>query len=144
MIQIIGKFYFPDYTATNVNYGRIYMLESPEEIWERYDKARTSGSPKALLDYFLTQYYQSEFVNDSAKLLMYQKAMKIEPFVHKTDEQIGMLGDPQITLEKYYFNEWFVTVSEVDLLTKPEQELILMYKTYLNGKKIQGSSPEAV
>lgn len=150
MVQIMGKFYFPDYGITTINYGRIYMIESPDEIWKRYQDAKDTGAPKALLNYFLNQYYQSEFVNDEKKLLINQKAMRLEPFVHKTDEQVIGYQDNELKKEKIFFNEWFVTLSEGDMLTKSDEELKSLYNTYLQTKnlndeqEVQGSGTETV
>ena len=144
MVNIIGAFHFKNFVSATINYGRIYMIESPDDIWQRYKQARSEGSPKALLDYFLIQYYQSEFVNDSSKLLLYQKALKIEPFVHKTDEEIIAIGDPNLITKKIYFNEWFVTLTEEQILMTDADKLIKMYEEFLNGKTIQGVSSQTV
>jgi hypothetical protein len=143
MVQYIGEFYFSDYQDTAINYGRIYMLESPDDIYKRYMEAREKGSPKSLLDYFLTQYYQSEFVNDSTKLAIYTKAMKIEPYVHKTDEEILALGNELMSAAKIHFNEWFLTLTEDDILSRTEEQLKNEYNTYLNAK-VRGESTQVV
>ena len=145
MVNIIGAFHFKNFVSATINYGRIYMIESPDDIWQRYKQARSEGSPKALLDYFLIQYYQSEFVNDSSKLLLYQKALKIEPFVHKTDEEIIAIGDPNLIKKKIYFNEWFVTLTEEQILMTDAKNLIEMYEIYFKWtKRIQGVSSQTV
>lgn len=137
MADFITSYYVDKEQVISVNYGRRFLVEPPEVIWDKYEKAKQNGSPKVSLDYLLTQFYQSEFANDLENLTIAQKGIKLEPFVHKTDEEIDALPiDQQDKLRKYYFNEWFKTVPQEDVLTKDIKKLNDEFNVFINGKKL--------
>jgi len=138
MIDIIGFFYVRDnYEGASVNYGRRYLVEPPDVIWKKYETAKTNGSPKISLDYLLTQFYQSEFKDDMQSMITAQKGIKIEPFVHKTDEQINLLPVmKEDKIAKFYFNEWWTSLDKNDILLKDTDKLKSEFNTYLKTKNI--------
>lgn len=138
MTDFLGQFYLKEsYKGSSINYGRRYLVETPDQIWNKYEKAKEKGSPKISLDYLLTQFYQTEFANDIESLTIAQKAIKIEPFIHKTDEEINSLNDinPDDKKAKYYFNEWFKTLKYEEILITETDKLKNKFQEYLNTKK---------
>jgi len=90
MTEFIGYFYLNEsFKGASINYGRRFLVESPDQIWTKYETAKEKGSPKVSLDYLLNQFYQAEFANDLESLTVATKGIKLEPFVHKTDEEIS-------------------------------------------------------
>jgi len=137
MVDLIGMFYLKTYEGSSISYGRRYLVELPETIWNKYEKARKEGVSKIALDYLLLQFYQSEYSNDIQSLVIAQKGIKLEPFIHKTDEELIKLPVSNDDKKaKVYFNEWFKTIPVIDLLSKEVQELEKLYKEYLNTKTI--------
>lgn len=137
MTDLIGQFYLREaYKGSSINYGRRYLVESPDQIWSKYETAREKGTTKISLDYLLSQFFQAEFANDLKNLTVSQKGMKLEPFIHKTDEEIDSLPvldeDKQ---RKYYFNEWFKTLEFNDILVKDVNTLNKEFETFINAKK---------
>jgi hypothetical protein len=145
MTDIIGKFYIRDnYEGASISYGRRFLVEPPDVIWKKYEDARKNGSPKISLDYLLIQFYQSEFKDDKKNMAIAQKGIRIEPFIHKTDEQINALpiqNDDKVS--KYYFNEWWRTLKPQDIILKEAEALnkdfltFIKTKTLNNGQEIQ-------
>ena len=135
MTDLIGTFYL--YYKTNegssINWGRRYLVEPPDVIWEKYETAREKGVSKASLNYLLIQFYQSEFSNDIESLSVAQKSMKLEPFIHKTDEELLALPiRDEDKKAKFYFNEWFKDLTIIELLSKDVKSLQSLFDTYLN------------
>jgi hypothetical protein len=137
MTDFVGSFYLGDaYKGSSINYGRRYLVESPDQIWNKYEKARQTGNPKVTLDYLLQQFYQAEFANDLESLTIAQKGVKLEPFVHKSDEEIDKLPIQQEDkISKYYFNEWFKTVPHNDIIMKDTNTLRKEYETFIKDKQ---------
>jgi hypothetical protein len=137
MTDLIGVFYLKTYEGSSISYGRRYLVESPDAIWNRYEKARKEGVSKVSLDYLLIQFYQSEYSNDIQNLAIAQKSIRLEPFIHKTDEELVALPvDDDSKKAKIYFNEWFKQLSIPDLLGKEINVLQNEYNTYLQTKNI--------
>lgn len=102
-------------TADNVsiNWGKRFLIESPDAIWNKYLKAKTDGAPKTTLDYLLNQFYQSEYANDTESLNVSTKKVKLEPFVHLTEAEVKENGITGTDLTaKLYFNEWVKSVDD--------------------------------
>jgi len=141
MTDLIGKFYLGEYKGSSISYGRRFLVEPPDVIWKKYETAREKGSPKVSLDYLLIQFYQSEFANDLEQLTIAQKGIKLEPFIHLTDSDVsGLSINPEDQKAKYYFNEWFKTVKEIDILVKPVETLQKEFDKYLLTKKLNDDS----
>jgi len=138
MTDLIGVFYLKVYKGSSISYGRRYLVESPDVIWKKYEEAREKGVSKVALDCLLIQFYQSEYSNDIINLAIAQKSIKLEPFIHKTDEELVALPvTDEDKKAKIYFNEWFKTVTELKLLSQDTQKLASEYETYLKTKSIQ-------
>jgi hypothetical protein len=109
----------PTYQGSSVNYGRRYMIESPDEIWLKYSDARTKGAAASVLDDLLTEYYESKYATDPVKLAIQTKLMKIEPFVHQKASEVELLQN--VTAEdkaaKVYFTEWLSMQNEAIILS---------------------------
>lgn len=137
MTDFIAEFYLRDsYKGSSINYGRRYLVETPDQIWNKYEKAKENGSPKISLDYLLMQFYQTEFANDMESLAIAQKAIKLEPFVHKTDEQINLLNIAEKDKKaKFYFNEWFKSLSQDEILKSNIDILKSKFDEYLKTKE---------
>ena len=139
IIDIIGKYYLlTNYDSCSVNYGRRFLVEPPDKVWQKYQEAKAKGAPKEVLNYMLIQYYQSEFKDDAESLAVAQKAVLIEPFIHKSDEEIDKLPITQEDkAKKYYFNEWWKSLKRDDIIMKTPEQLNAMFDTYILTKKIQ-------
>jgi len=140
MTDFIGQFYLTtsyDANATSINWGRRYMMEPIDKVLENYVEAKDKGAPKVSLDHLLIQYYQSAFMNDAQTLSIMLKGMRIEPFVHKTDEEILALRVAEKDyINKIYFNEWWVTLDQMDVLTKDVPTLILELNNFTTTKQL--------
>lgn len=131
----IGKIEFEEsFKKANINYGTRYLIETPDEIWNKYEKARKSGAPISTLDDLLLEYYESKYQNNSVLLAKYIKLMKIEPFVHQTIiEAKSSILNPVDYDAKLYFSEWLNTIDESEILNKTITELKKQLKEYVTS-----------
>lgn len=143
MTDIIGKFYFSDiYKGCAISYGRRFILEKPDEIWNKYTKARSTGAPQSTLDLLLKQFYQSEFQSDPETLAIMLKAMRVEPFVHRGIEQVRPLVDAQTFKEKLYFSEYWQDLDDMVKLTQDVKKLRKGLTKFVEGKEDAEPQPE--
>lgn len=130
----LGAFYFKSYTGCEVNYGRRFLIESPDVIWEKYVTARTKGSPVSSLNYLYMQWLQAEFRSDSVELGKQTKLMKLEPFLHIAEkESASVIPNPDDVVRKIYFDQWVNQLQPNDLIAKTLDALRVMRDEYLNG-----------
>lgn len=115
---------FPGYENSSINYGRRYLLESPDAVLARYQDARAKGAPKSVLDTLLNEYYDTNYQADPVGLAIAKKLMYVEPFIHLSEQQLKALMPGEADWKaKLYFSEWLATVNEATLLSSTVQLL---------------------
>jgi hypothetical protein len=132
--DMIGTFNFEgSYQGCEVNYGRRYLIESPDDIWTKYQDARAKGVASiGSLNNMLMQYIQSEYQSDSIEQLRQIKLMKLEPFVHMTIDQ-AKLNVQNIAdyYKKLYFSNWVMQLGANDLIVYDLMTLDKMLTDYV-------------
>ena len=113
LTDFIGSYLYESaYNGCSINYGSRYMIETPDQLLDKYTQAKEKKLPQTTLSYLLNQYYQGQFASDSTRLTYYTKLMKLEPWVHMTVNEIPMLYQSTIDYEKkIYFSEWANSVT---------------------------------
>ena len=146
---------FSDYLGENslkskvVNYGRRYLIESPDQIWEKYLSSKEKNAPYQTLNLLLEQYYESEFQHNELMRDYYHKIIKLEPFVHNMIQEVLAMPIQEVEKQsKIYFNDWLETVMisrvvETDISTL-RQELIQFSNNKLeaNGENQESGNGE--
>lgn len=131
----VGAFYFEGaYEGCEVNLGRRYLIENPDDIWKKYQEARKQGVASiGSLNNMLLQYIQSEYQSDNMEQVRQVKMMRLEPFVHMTIEQAkSNVASPMDYNKKLYFSQWVNQLGENDLITKDLATLNTMLTDYVN------------
>jgi hypothetical protein len=142
MTELIGIFYNNSSNDISINWGKRFMIESPDVIWEKYIKAKEKGAPKTTLDYLLTQFYQTEYSNDKESLVISEKLIKLEPFIHLTEKQVKENGVTGYDFyAKLYFNEWVKTLDSGYVFVTDINKLRTEFEVYIN-KKIEKNGTE--
>jgi hypothetical protein len=94
--------------GSSVNYGRRYLLEGADALWNLYSEARTRGAAVSILDDLLLNYLETEYAGDPVSMAIQVKLMRLEPFVHLTPSQVDASQsiNPEDKAAKIYFSEW--------------------------------------
>jgi hypothetical protein len=93
------------FLSARVNYGTEFYLYSPDELRERYKKAREAGTPESELDMMLNQIVEAEYRNDPTQMRRMLILSELEPYRHLSRAE---------TVEMFEKN----LISEVDLRVK--------------------------
>lgn len=111
LANLLGKYHFPEtFDGAIIQYGRRYLIETPDQIWEKYLKAKKDNAPVSTLDLLLFQYLESEFKENGQLFLYETKKAKLEPFVHWDIVTVQKLNvAPLDYAKKLYFNDWIQT-----------------------------------
>lgn len=125
------------YSGATINYGRRFLIEGPDTIWNRYVRARKDGAPAKVLNDLLVEYIETKYNGDPINMNVQMKLMVVEPFVHSTVEQVKSFGpDDQDLKAKIYFGEWLSTKSSMEILATDIKKLRDDLYSYANGKKL--------
>lgn len=133
-----------NYSGASISYGRRYIIEAPDAIWEKYSNARTKGSPNSVLDELLIEYLESKYQTDPIGLAIAKKLMYVEPFVHNTIAEVKNLGLPNVDYaKKLYYGEWVSTQNDNIILTTTIDVLIKQLEDYaaIKSEKFVQLSP---
>jgi len=106
--NFIGKHYFPlTFDKATIQYGRRYLIETPDQIWEKYIKAKNNNAPVSTLDLLLSQFLESEFRENEQLFIYEMKKSKLEPFVHWDISTVQKLNVDKLDYyKKLYYSDW--------------------------------------
>lgn len=104
------------FKGATVSYGDRYMLEKPDDIWKKYETARTSGAPTSTLDGLLKDYIEARYQGAGMDYQIAMNLMLVEPWIHSTAAELMPLGlASEDYHQKLYFPEWLKLQSPLDL-----------------------------
>ena len=136
MTELVALFYIKSANDISINWGKRFMIESPDAIWKKYQSARKEGAPKTSLDYLLNQFYQSEYANDVESLITSVKRIKLEPFIHLTETEVKDLGiTGRDLLSKFYFNDWVKSLEDGYIFVTDLKRLQTEFEAYITEKE---------
>ena len=138
IINFLGAFYFDSFKKSHNTYGRFYILETPNELMDKYLNMKNLGANQYSLTEALKRYYYAVYSTNPIKQAIAIKMINIEPFVHNTILEIQPLGAiQQDYLSKLYFNEWIATIDDNYLLINNIDKLKKDLLTFVSTKKIE-------
>jgi len=136
LVDIFGDYFFRDgYEGASINYGRNYMIKSPNELFKNYLDEKAKGASYATLNVKLENYYDALYAHDPKGLLIINKLIRIEPYIHDTITQVvnWQLGFEQ-TKGKLFYNEWANTKTEDEIIEQDIEKLNAEFETFLKTK----------
>ena len=138
MLELQCKFYFPKTVKRVVYmYGDRYLIESPDQLLEKYNKAKNSGVPDVIKTQILTQYIESEYRRDDLMREYNLKLIELIPFVHMSiSEVLGMIVSDEDKLIKVYFDEWLSTKQIGYIIEKELTALKEELRIYVKSKQL--------
>src|ERR1044072_2939153 len=133
------------YSGSNVIYGRRYMLEGPDALWEKYAKAKKEGVAITSLNEMLIAYYEAEYATDPVKLAVLTKMIKVEPFVHyKVNEVLNFRLSDEEYKAKLYYGEWLSLQPAGYIYAMPADMLRQSLYDFVKTKQLQPLEPTPV
>lgn len=148
MITLFGRYYMSlSFGGADVNGSRRFILETKDQIWEKYLKAKKEGASERNLTQLLEQYYEAEYQTNDMMREYYMKILMIDPLPHNTLSEIGSLSVPQrykdrkVYLDAYLDTQMINKIVDMPL-DKILSELDQFILTKQNEYGQQGSSQD--
>ncbi|AUC15420.1 hypothetical protein BTO06_09835 [Tenacibaculum sp. SZ-18] len=134
--DLYGVFHYESqYKGSSINYGRRYLIESPDVLWKKLCNAKAEKMPYVFLINLTKEYIQSLYANNEEECAIQMKLLKIEPFVFMTIDEVVKLNIDSIEKKKkIYFQEWYKSKSETQLLLGRKEELEKDLEVFINTK----------
>lgn len=76
------------FISASINYGTEFYLSTPDELRERYRKAKEAGAPESDLDQLMWQVIETEYRNDPTMLRRMKLLAELEPWRHLTKAEV--------------------------------------------------------
>ncbi len=139
LATLIGRKMFITFDKCNKKYGTRYLIETADQLTEKYANAKKNKLPIAVLDMLLSQLYEAEYKNNdklyNRKILL----TKTEPFVHESIQDVvanQYISDSDKQM-KVYFSDFEKSLTDDDFTenTTPD-DLIEKLKKYIQTKTI--------
>ena len=139
LANFLGQYYFPfTFEKAFIQYGRRYLIETPDQIWEKYLTAKKGDAPVTTLNILLWQYLESEFRENETMLIIEMKKAKLEPWVHwsmKIVRESQTISDLDKQAKEFY-GEWIKTKRNEDIFSTDEKTLQSELDIFINTKII--------
>jgi len=138
LANFIGEFYYPDtFDGALIQMGRRYLIETPDQIWEKYIKAKNDNAPTSTLDLLLLQFLESEFKENEHMFIYEKKKVILEPFVHWDIVTVQGLNVDEIDYKKkLYFSDWVQTKKVNEVIKTDLQTLDNQLTAFVNNKNV--------
>lgn len=84
------------FLSARVNYGTEFYLYTPDELRERYKKAKDAGMPESELDLLNDQILETEYRNDPVQLRRMRLLAELEPYRHLSRQEVAELYEKNV------------------------------------------------
>lgn len=135
--NLMGEYYYPNtWKGASISYGRGYILETPTEIFDQYQKMVSGGSPDVMLNEQFEKYIKCLYQNNPLAQAKYLKLFEVEPFPHRkaSDVEASPLIPLPDKMAKIYFGEWEDTLKEEYIMQQDVTKLRAELATYVTEK----------
>lgn len=132
-----------DQVDITIKYGKRFLVEQPDELWEKYITAKKDKAPISTLDQHYKEYLLARYHND---LEMYDQKLKefyLEPFVHYTLPELKDFITPEDMRRKLYFGEWVSDDTMIDF-NKDIEVLRQEFEQFLTDKPLRNEENSGV
>ncbi|WP_341216989.1 zinc finger-like domain-containing protein [uncultured Wocania sp.] len=114
LTEFQGKIMYKDlFKKASVRYGKRFLIETPDVLWEKYLHAKDKQSPISTLDYLYKQFLMAEYHNDNAMMQSKLNEFNLEPYPHYSLEDLQGIASIKQIQRKLLFCEWN-SLQEVD------------------------------
>lgn len=141
IINIIGEKMYPEYYKDAIVVsGRRFLVETPDQIWEKYCEAKNKQASVVVLNFLFEQFLYAEFQGDSEMIEQKRKEHLLEPYPHYTLDQLISSGMQSKAQEKLLFSDWLIQAENLD---KEFKILLNERDAFINQKLKDETSKEA-
>lgn len=107
LIEFQGKIMYGEmFKSANIKYGKRFLIETPDVLWNRYLNAKKDQAPITTLDYLYKQFIMAEYHNDKSMMDAKLNEFYIEPFPHYSLSDLANIATPKQIQQKLLFSEW--------------------------------------
>lgn len=103
-----------DKHIASIHYGRRYIIDPPDVILEKYEKAKREGDNNVILDRLYNEYLTARFRRDPEFLRIMLLKSSIDPYLHSSLEQVEKAFGVIEVQKKILFQKWWNILTAKD------------------------------
>lgn len=130
ILEYIAELQFKGIDKLSVTYGKTYIIETPDILWEKYVEAKDHKAPVSVLDTMYKRFLEGEHAGDSIMLDRKLKEIKLEPFPHFGLSDLKGVASSKQLQSKILFNSW-ISTPDIEW-SKTLEDLKSDFDEYLN------------
>ena len=125
IIAMFGQLYVPlSFNGASYSVGRRFLIETPDQIWQKYSAAKKDGASELVLNQLLVQYYETEYQTNEILRAYFVKVSIIDPLPHSTISEALALSVPDdFKEEKIYLPQYLHTKTMVEIIERPLEQI---------------------
>ena len=127
--------------VSSITLGRRYIIESPDVILDKYEKAKEQGDNNVILDRLYGEYQASKYKRDPEFLRVQILKSKLEPYLHLKLEQVQTIFGIIETKRKVLFQDWWSTLDSASKEKKADVLIKEFDKWFTDKTKDQEPAP---
>lgn len=124
------------------SYGRRYIIESPDIILEKYQKAKQQGDNNTILDKLLEEFILSKHKSDPAMQSVMIKKKNIEPYVHLSIMNVNTLYGSKESYKKVSFQNFWEQCDKTKDEKILKEEFEAFHKIEAQSLELEAKKPE--
>ncbi len=138
VIIMFADLYVPlSFRSGTYSGGRRFMIETPDQIWQKYLNAKKEGSSELTLNQLLAQYYETEYQTNDILREYYLKVMKIDSLPHNNIiEVLGMDIGEDFKEKKLYLYDFLNTKTMMEIIDLELEVIKDDLVEYIDNKKV--------
>jgi len=114
------------------SYGRRFIIESPNELEEKYNAAREKGANNTILDKLLDEWILSVYQNNPVLLDEMEKKRLVEPYIHLSIDQVNMIFGAKEANTKVLFVKFWEGADKSKTVEQLTREFLAVPNTIKN------------
>lgn len=130
IVNMIGNIMFQSgYKGASITYGKRYLIETPDELWTKYENARKNGAPTSAMDNLYNDYLQARYSANALELEKYVKLARVEPYKHLSINDLNA-APTEVKMKKVWYADWILTKADPEVILTPVEKLQEEFAAY--------------
>lgn len=144
--DMLGVFYYPNtYQGCSINYGRRYLVEGADVVFEKLTKAIKNKMPVAFILNIAKEYIQSLYANNEIEIAVQLKLLEIEPFPFLSIQEVKTIDvEDEEYKKKVFFQEWLKTKTDAEKMLMTKEDLTKNFQQFINNKNLKKNEAQTL
>ena len=110
--------YGQQFVSLSISYGTQYYLSTPDELLDRYQKARKDGADDLTLDQLLKEYHETKYRHNPRQTARVNLITQLDPYRHMTKAEVRSMYERNLI----DYQSWYLKMNFSTLIAQFERQ----------------------